>query len=143
MRELDGERRGFDDHDRRGWAVGRVARCRGAGDGVSRGVVEPDAKPAPIGTPRTFLLCALEAPGRPSKSVTVAADAPTFAPLVSALSLPDDPTVPGTVCALYADLPQVVLARTGAGVFQVSIPVDGCRHYLRSALTALQDARAG
>ncbi len=102
------------------------------------------SKPAPIGTPRTFLLCALGMPGQPSKNVTIAAGAPTFAPLVSALSAADAPAPgPGTVCAAYADLPQVVLARTDAGVYQVSIPVDGCGHYLGSALTALQDARAG
>lgn len=106
-------------------------------------VVSPSAKPAPIGTPQTFLLCALDMPGQPSKNITVAAGGPAFDALVSALSRADEPAPgPGTVCALYADLAQVVLAKTDAGVYQVSIPVDGCGHYERSALTALQAARA-
>jgi hypothetical protein len=106
-------------------------------------VVAPSAKPAPIGTPRAFLLCALEMPGQPSRNITVDAGGSVFDSLVSALSPADEPAPgPGTVCALYADLVQVVLAKTDAGVFQVSIPVDGCGHYQRSALTALQAARA-
>jgi hypothetical protein len=105
--------------------------------------VSPSAKPAPIDTPQTLLLCALVMPGQPSKNVTVTAGGAAFDSLVSALSRPDEPAPsPGTVCAAYADLTQVVLARTGAGVFQVSIPVDGCAHYERTALTALQAARA-
>jgi hypothetical protein len=106
-------------------------------------VVTPSAKPAPIGTPQTFLLCALEMPGQASRNVTVAAGGSAFDSLVSALSRADEPAPgPGTVCALYADLVQVVLAKTDAGVYRISIPVDGCGHYERSALTALQAARA-
>jgi hypothetical protein len=106
-------------------------------------VVSPSAKPARIDAPQTFLLCALDMPGQPSENITVAAGRPAFDALVSALSRADEPAPgPGTVCALYADLAQVVLAKTGAGVYQVSIPVDGCGHYERSALTALQAARA-
>jgi hypothetical protein len=106
-------------------------------------VVSQGATPAPIGTPRTFLLCALEMPGQSSKNVTVAAGRPAFDSLVSALSRPDEPAPgPGTVCAAYADLAQVVLAQTSIGVYQVSIPVDGCAHYERAALAALQAARA-
>jgi hypothetical protein len=82
-------------------------------------------------------------PGQPSKSVTIPAGRPAFDSLVSALSHADEPAPgPGTVCAAYADLTQIVLARTGSGVYQVSIPVDGCAHYERAALTALQAARA-
>ncbi len=107
-------------------------------------VVSPGAKRAPIDTPQTFLLCALDMPGQPSKPVEVAAGRPAFDSLLSALSRADEPAPgPGTVCALYADVTQVVLAKTGAGVYQVSIPVDGCGHYERSALTALQAARSG
>jgi hypothetical protein len=106
-------------------------------------VVAPGGKPLPIDTPQSFLLCALVMPGQPSKSVTVTAGRPAFDSLVSALSRPDEPAPgPGTVCAAYADLAQVVLAQTSTGVYQVSIPVDGCAHYERSALTALQAARA-
>jgi len=106
-------------------------------------VVAQNARATPIGTPQTFLLCALEMPGQPSKNVTVAAGGPGFDSLMSALSPADEPAPgPGTVCAAYADLAQVVLAKTSAGVYQVSIPADGCGHYERSALTALQAARA-
>jgi hypothetical protein len=106
-------------------------------------VVTPSAKPARIDAPQAFLLCALDIPGQPSTNVTVAAGGPAFDSLVSALSRADEPAPgPGTVCALYADMIQVVLAKTTAGVYQVSIPVDGCGHYERPALTALQAARA-
>jgi hypothetical protein len=99
-------------------------------------------KPATIDAPQTFLLCPLGAPNEISGSVTVGAGVPAFDALVSALARPDVPPT-GGVCPAYADLTQVVLAKTGAGVYRVSIPVDGCGHYERPALAALEAARAG
>jgi len=63
-----------------------------------------------------------------------------FAPLISALSRPDEPKT-GAVCPAYADLSQLVLARTDESSYQVSIPTDGCGHYQRPALDALNRAR--
>jgi len=48
---------------------------------------------------------------------------------------------PAFECAAYADLSQVVLAKTAGRDYQVSIPTDACRHYQREALDALHRAR--
>ncbi len=143
MRERGKRRQGFAEHHGATRVRLRVARGRGTDVGMSpRMSSRPSAKPAPISTPQTFLLCALVMPGQASKNVTVAAGGSAFDSLVSALSRADEPAPgPGTVCAAFADLSQVVLAKSGAGVYQVSIPTDGCGHYERSALTALRDAR--
>jgi hypothetical protein len=107
-------------------------------------VVSSASGAIPIEAAQAFLLCPLAMPGRSSKAVTVAANQPLFEVLVSALSAADTPPTPGTACPAYADLPQLVLAKTGAeGAFQVSIPTDGCGHYQRGALDALNRARGG
>ena len=103
----------------------------------------PSGVPVPIVGAQAFLLCPLGAPGQPSKAVTVRVSDPAFAALVRALSAADIPATPGTVCAAYADLTQLVLAKTNGRVYQVSIPTDGCKHYQRNALDALRRARGG
>lgn len=70
----------------------------------------------------------------------ISARRPEFAALLSALSRPDEPKT-SAVCPLYADMLQVVLAKTGAHSYQVSLPVDGCGHYQRLVLDALNHAR--
>ena len=77
---------------------------------------------------------------RAEQAVTISTGQSQFATLIAALSVPDQPPTTGA-CAAYADLPQVVLAKTAHGVFQVSIPVDACGHYQQRARQALQAAR--
>jgi hypothetical protein len=95
----------------------------------------------PIEAPQAFLLCPLGTPGRPSAAVAIDANDPVFDVLVEALSAADVPPTPGAVCPAYADLTQVVLAKTTNRVYQVSIPIDGCMHYQPEALDALRHAR--
>ena len=97
--------------------------------------------PVPIEGVQAFRLCPLGAPGSQSTAVTVGANDPAFAGLVRALSAADEPATIGAVCAAYADQPQVVLAKTAGRDYQVTIPTDGCRHYQREALDALNRAR--
>src|SRR5438105_5882405 len=86
------------------------------------------ARPTRIAMPRALLLCPLDRPDQPSGSVTIAANDQAFDALISALSRPDQPKT-DAVCPAYADLLQVVLVRTDASSYQVSIPTDGCGHY--------------
>jgi hypothetical protein len=102
--------------------------------------VAPVAAPKSISMPQALLLCPLDMPGQGSSAVMIAPNQAAFQPLVDALSQPDQPST-GGVCAAYADLPQVLLAKTARGVFQLVIPTDGCRHYERAALDALNRAR--
>ena len=104
--------------------------------------VVPSASPTPIGPTEALLLCPLGFPGQPSSAVTVTATQPAFHQLIVALSWAHE-RASGAVCPAYADLTQVVLAKTHAGVYQVSIPTDGCGHYQQGALEALNRARAG
>lgn len=117
----------------RGTAVGSF-ECRP--QQVSSGVGS-----IPINAVQTLLLCPLSTAGAPTKPVTLGVDRPTFTALIAALAAADEPPTPGAVCPLYADLLQVVVAKTSDGVYQVSIPTDACRHYLRGALDALNRAR--
>ena len=100
----------------------------------------PVAAPAPITAPQALLLCPLGFPGQHSTAVTIAANQPAFRPLIRALSQPDEPST-GGACPAYADLQQLILTKTDRGVFQVRIPTDGCGHYERAALEALNRAR--
>lgn len=107
----------------------------------SHPAVSSGVSPVPIEAAQAFLLCPLGTPGRPSKAVTVGANDPVFEVLVRALSAADVPPTSGAVCPAYADLSQVVLAKTTGRVYQVSIPTDACRHYQHDALDALNRAR--
>ena len=98
------------------------------------------SSPEPVAVPDAFLLCPLGVPEQPDRAVTVAAGRPSFAALVAALSAADEPPGKG-VCPAYADALQIVLARTHAGVYLVTIPTDSCRHYQHGALVALGRAR--
>ena len=101
---------------------------------------EHAAKVTRITAVTALRLCPLDQPGVPRKTVTITQHQAQFATLVAALSVPDQPPTTGA-CAAYADLPQVVLAQTAQGAFQVSIPVDACNHYQQRARQALQAAR--
>jgi hypothetical protein len=103
--------------------------------------VQSDVSQVPIEGVEAFLLCPLGTPGQPSEAVSIRPNDPVFAVLVRALSASDLPSISGTVCPAYADLTQVVLARTTGGAYRVSIPTDACRHYQRDALDALNRAR--
>jgi hypothetical protein len=104
--------------------------------------VAPAANATPIGTPEALLLCPLGFPGQAGKAVTVVPGRPIFRALITALSRARERST-GAVCPAYADLMQVVLAKTRDGIYQVSVPTDGCGHYQRDALEALNRARAG
>jgi hypothetical protein len=109
----------------------------------ARPAVASAVSPVPIEAVQAFLLCPLGVPGQSSKAVTVRVTDPVFEVLVRALSLADVPPTSGAVCPAYADLSQVVLAKTSGSMFQVSIPTDACKHYQRDALDALGRARGG
>jgi hypothetical protein len=100
------------------------------------------AKPIRISAPQQLLLCPLGLPDEQSSPVRIVAGQQRFELLVSVLSRPDDPKT-GAVCPAYADLPQVVLVKTGKHSYRIVIPTDGCGHYQRPALDALNRARAG
>jgi hypothetical protein len=82
----------------------------------------------PSGAVQAFLLCPLPLPTGPGKPVLVVRADPGFSALLGLLSSPDQPPT-AQACAMYADAPQVVLARTAGGAYAVHIPVDGCGHY--------------
>jgi hypothetical protein len=107
----------------------------------SQPVVSSGAGPVPIEAAQAFLLCPLGTPGQQSNAVAIGPNDPVFDALVAALSAADVPPTSGAVCPAYADLTQVVLAKTTSRVYQVSIPIDGCMHYQRDALDALRRAR--
>jgi hypothetical protein len=102
----------------------------------------PDASATRIVAVQTLLLCPLRAPGAPAKAVTISKQQAQFASLLAALSVPDEASTTAP-CPAYADLPQFVLAKTSQRAYQVSIPVDACRHYQKHALEALDRARRG
>ena len=85
--------------------------------------------PIPVDAVQTLMLCPLSMPGLSSNAVTVGVDRPIFKVLIAALSAADEPPTRGVACPLYADLPQVVVAKTSGSVYQVSIPTDACKHY--------------
>jgi hypothetical protein len=102
--------------------------------------VAPTGNPQPIDSAEAIRLCPIGIPGGGTATVTLTAGQPAFAPLIAALSVPDQPPT-GAVCPAYADALQSVLAKSGATVFAVKVPIDGCNHYLRSALDLLTRAR--
>jgi len=99
------------------------------------------ARPIPIEAVQALLLCPLSMPGVSGEAVTVRADQPIFNRMISALSAADEPSIGGGPCPAYADLLQVVLAKTSGSAYEVSIPTDACGHYQPAALDALSRAR--
>jgi hypothetical protein len=65
---------------------------------------------------------------------------PELLRLTNLLAMPNE-RIRGDACPEYADVPQVVVAQTTQLAFLVSIPHDGCGHYLRPVVVALQAAR--
>ncbi len=102
--------------------------------------VLPAQQVTPIGSPRAFLLCPLSIPGLPRTAVTITPTQAPFSALIATLSAPDESPTTGA-CYAYGDVPQVVLASTNHGAYQVSIPVDACHHYQQAALDELRRAR--
>jgi hypothetical protein len=98
------------------------------------------AEPTSIVEPQALRLCPLDAPVVTARAVTVTRGEPGFEPLVDALSRPDEAPTTGA-CPEYADVPQVVLARTDDAVYAVAIPTDACGHYQSVVLDALRRAR--
>jgi len=90
---------------------------------------------------QTLRLCPIPGSGLSAEGLTLDRSGPNFDALLRALSAADEPPTPGAVCPLYADLRQVVLARAGDRVYEISIPSDACNHYQRDALDALNRAR--
>ncbi|HEX3899104.1 MAG TPA: hypothetical protein VHW74_08015 [Mycobacteriales bacterium] len=88
-----------------------------------------------------FRLCPLEYPGQAGRTVTVRPGNAHFARLRTALAAPDQQPKRDQVCAMYANLPQRVLAQTTSGVVLVHIPTDSCGHYQSAAALALAAAR--
>jgi len=105
-------------------------------------VTSSAATPTRILGVQRLLLCPLNEPGVSGRTVAISPRQPQFASLVAALSVPDEPSTTGA-CPAYADIPQIVLAQTMHGLYEVSIPVDACHHYQRPVLEALNRARAG
>ncbi len=126
--------------------AGTTAKPELRGVAVRRFVCPPQPESSaehvtPIGRPRALLLCPLSIPGLPKTTVTITPARASFPALIVALSAPDEPPTTGA-CPAYGDIPQLVLASTDHGVYQVSIPVDACHHYQEAALAALHRARA-
>jgi hypothetical protein len=82
----------------------------------------------PASAVQAFLLCPLRLPTGSGKAVLVPRSAPGFPGLLALLSSPDQPRTK-QLCPMYADMPQVILARTADGAYVVHIPVDACGHY--------------
>jgi len=94
----------------------------------------------PVGTVRALSLCPLDMGRLSSNLVTITTSDLQFSALITALSSPDEART-REACPMYADVPQIVIAETADGAYQVSIPTDACGHYQRDALTALTQAR--
>jgi hypothetical protein len=93
----------------------------------------------PAGEVTEFLLCPMPSP-QPSRAVRVVPDNAHFAPLLGALTAADATRSTG-ICPMYADVVQVILARTRTVVLRARIPVDGCGHYQHiNVLTAARSS---
>ena len=64
-----------------------------------------------------------------------------FQRLLTALAAPNVPPTTHQVCPALSEVEILLLARTPAGTFRVSIPVDGCGLYQRAALDAIYGTR--
>lgn len=89
----------------------------------------------PVHRVTAFVLCPLEAGTRAGARVRVPAGSPAFDRLARALTARDAPRAKGA-CPLYAEVRRLVFATTAQGPYLVRIPVDGCGHYRRAAMTA-------
>jgi hypothetical protein len=81
----------------------------------------------PAGDVSAFTLCPMSSSHYPT-TVRVVAGNVHFRALLEALTAADAPRSNG-MCPLYADVTQVILARTRTGVVRARIPIDGCGHY--------------
>ena len=91
--------------------------------------------------PASLVICRFPGTVSPSAPPVRLSPAPTS--LLTALALPDQ-TAPGTpaVCPAYADRTQAVYAvMSNASVFRLRIPQDACRHYIWTAVSAVQQYR--
>ncbi len=91
--------------------------------------------------PTGLVVCSQQGgpPGRHAvATIRVESIAPSFEPLVSALSQPDEPQADG-ICTMWADGAAVIYAGTRAGLFRLAIPVDSCGHYQPQARRAVSD----
>ena len=74
-----------------------------------------------------LVLCLISSSHYPT-AVRVVVGNVHFRALLEALTAADAPRS-NAMCPLYADVTQVILARTRTGVVRVRIPIDGCGHY--------------
>ena len=81
----------------------------------------------PAGDVTAFTLCPMSSSHYPT-AVRVVAGNVHFRALLEALTAADAPRS-NAMCPMYADVTQVILARTRTGVVRVRIPIDGCGHY--------------
>jgi hypothetical protein len=112
----------------RGVALAELS-CSPKPKAPNRGVVA-------IGGVQAFLLCRSGPQGAARPPLTVTPNEPQFKRLVSALSVSSAPPTTGA-CPALSEVQIVLLARTRAGAFQVSIPVDGCGLYQAGAVAAV------
>ena len=99
----------------------------------------PNAGTVPISGVEGFLLCRTGLRGVARSPLTVTPTDAQFARLVTALSAPSAPPTTGA-CPELSEAEIVLLARTHAGAFRVSIPVDNCGLYQQAAVAAIYGA---
>jgi hypothetical protein len=92
-----------------------------------------------IGTVEEFLLCRWGLRGVPRSPLIVKPSDRNFTLLSSALAAPNVPTTTEP-CLVLSELEIVLLARTPAGAFRISVPQDGCGLYQQSAVDAIYGA---
>ena len=117
------------------------ATCPTTPGGAAGGVVSSELT-AVSGLVVQFVICPqmiVSSTVRPSV-VIAASDAVHFGALVQALSAADLPSQPGQACPMYADLPQVVFARSAPRIWLLHLPVDSCHHYQAAVLAAIRAA---
>jgi hypothetical protein len=86
-------------------------------------------------------LCPLSTVNQQGVAETLVPSDALFGRIATAMALPDQKSTPGTACAAYANLPQIVIGQTSSGAALLHVPTDGCGHYLSQPLTALTEAR--
>jgi hypothetical protein len=96
----------------------------------------------PVADIVAVMVCPLELNGASASPHTIGPSSSAYAPLLSALSAPDQPRT-AHACPAYAEVAETVMARTPSGAFRVSIPVDSCGHHQLPAASPLQNVPAG